>query len=489
MLNVCRTISVAQTSTRPFAIIPTTQPGPAAVDPSESILSEYTPEAPPNPTAPPYTLLRFNEDYHYLASPQNRTDVLDPLKYIPLNPDDSYSYLSFGGSVRERYEHYTNFGFGTFGQPSHDDYLLQRITLDADLHLNANVRFFFQGISGLQFGGEGSPPPVDQNGPDLQQAFADLKLDSSPDSPDYLIIRGGRFEMSYGSGRIVALRDGPNIPFKYDGLQLIGEENGEKIYAFITKPAQELRNAFDDEFPGQLFWGVYGTTRMLSQDLGLKADLYYFGYRNNQASYANGSGEEVRQTFGTRLFGAVHGFDYNIEPVIETGRFDNHDILAWTFASDVGYRFELAPAKPRLGLDFDVASGDTKHGAFGTFSAPYFNAGYFNDASVIRPSNIIDVHPTLELLPVASVLVVMGSDVLWRYTNNDGIYAPPGNVEIPPGGSSLYTATAADLSVQWEINRHLTWITSYSHFFTSDAVRRQGAKDIDYVGTWLSFTW
>jgi alginate export protein len=489
MLSAWSTFSFAQSSTWPDTAIPTTQPGPQAVNPSESILSEYTPEAPPNPTAPPYTLLRFNEDYHYLANPQNRTDLLDPLKYIPLNPDDSYSYLSLGGEVRERYEHYTNFGFGTFGQPDHDDYLLQRITLDADLHVNANVRFFLQGISGLQFGGEGSPPPVDQDGPDLQQAFADLKLDSSPDSPDYLIIRGGRFEMSYGSGRLVATRDGPNIPFKFDGLQLIGAENGGKIYAFITKPAQEQKNAFDDEFPGQLFWGVYGTTPMLAPGLGLKADLYYLGYRNNQAQYANGSGDEVRQTFGTRLFGAAGGFDYNIEPVVQTGRFDDHDILAWTFASAVGYRFERVPARPRLGLDFDVASGDTKRGAFGTFNAPYFNAGYFNDASTIRPSNIIDVHPTLELLPRDNVLLVLGSDVLWRYTNHDGIYAPPGNVEIPPGGSSRYAATTADLSVQWEIDRHLTWIASYSHFFTSDSVREQGGKDIDFFGTWLTFTW
>jgi hypothetical protein len=44
-------------------------------------------------------------------------------------------------------------GFGLPGLPKNDDYLLQRITLDADLHLNENIRFFVQGISGLQLGG------------------------------------------------------------------------------------------------------------------------------------------------------------------------------------------------------------------------------------------------------------------------------------------------------------------------------------------------
>ena len=47
---------------------------PPRVSPDESVLSEYTPEARPNPNPPPYTLLRFNEDYTYLANPRNRTD-------------------------------------------------------------------------------------------------------------------------------------------------------------------------------------------------------------------------------------------------------------------------------------------------------------------------------------------------------------------------------------------------------------------------------
>jgi hypothetical protein len=468
---------------------PSTQPYPTPVNPAESIISEYTTEAPPNPTAPPYTLLRFNEDYHYLANPANRTDPFDPLKYIPLNPDDSYSYLSLGGEIRERYEDFTNPGFGIAPSPGHDEYLLQRITLDADLHLNANVRFFVQGISGLQFGNEATAPPVNQDPVDLQQAFADVRLGDSPESADYLVIRGGRFEMSYGSGRLVATRAAPNIPFKFDGLQLIDKSGESKIYAFVTKPARENKYTFDDEYPGQLFWGIYGTTPVLSHALDLKEDIYYIGYQNNESAYAAGTGDEVRQTFGTRLFGEQNGFDYDVEPMIQTGTFRGQDILAWGFGSSLGYRFEGAVLKPRIGLNFGVASGNTKDGSFGTFDPLYFKAGYFNDANAIRPSNIIDIHPTLQLLPKNNILLTLGSDILWRYTNNDGIYGPPGNLEIPAGGSSQYVATTAEISVQWEINRHLTWITSYNHFFTSDAVRQIGGKDIDYLGTWVTFTW
>jgi hypothetical protein len=257
----------------------------------------------------------------------------------------------------------------------------------------------------------------------------------------------------------------------------------------VTKPGQEHRDTFDDEYPGQLFWGVYGTTPVLSHAFDLKADIYYMGYQNNDTSFAAGKGDEERQTFGTRLFGQKNGFDYDVEPMIQTGTFNGQDILAWGFGSSWGYRFEDTALKPRIGFNFGAASGNTKNGSFGTFDPLYFKAGYFNDANAIRPSNILDIHPTLQLLPTDRILLTLGSDVLWRYTTNDGLYGPPGNLEIPPGGSSRYVATTAEISVQWEINRHLTWITSYNHFFTSDAVRQLGGKDIDYFGTWVTFTW
>jgi hypothetical protein len=141
-------------------------------------------------------------------------------------------------------------------------------------------------------------------------------------------------------------------------LQLINAVGGGKIYAFVTKPAREQKDAFDDEFPLQLFWGVYGTTPVLVPQLGLKTDLYYLGFKNDQAIFAAGVGDEERHTLGTRLFGNASGFDYDIEPVIQFGHFGSQDLLAWTFASSIGYRFEDAPARPRLGVMFDVASGD-----------------------------------------------------------------------------------------------------------------------------------
>lgn len=172
---------------------------------------------------------------------------------------------------------------------------------------------------------------------DLQQAFGDFKIDvtGGADHPEYLIVRGGRFEMSLGDGRLVATRAAPNIPFKFDGLELIGAADDAHIYAFITKPGREKQYEIADEFPSQLFWGVYVTTPILWKAMDLRADVYSLGFQDNDSVYANVRGAEQRYTFGTRLFGKANGFDYDVEPIIQTGRIDDRQILAWTVGSSV----------------------------------------------------------------------------------------------------------------------------------------------------------
>jgi hypothetical protein len=62
--------------------------------------------------------------------------------------------------------------------------LLQWVTLDLDLHVNEHFRFFAQGISGIQYGGEREKSPVNEDPIDLQQAFVDFgstkKMRQSP---------------------------------------------------------------------------------------------------------------------------------------------------------------------------------------------------------------------------------------------------------------------------------------------------------------------
>src|SRR5262245_19419271 len=94
----------------------------------------------PSPApAPPYRLYRYDQDYRYLADPSRRISAIDGLKYIPLNDSDPDTYLSLSGESRTRYEYTRNPGFGLQGV-RHNDYVLQRFLLGADLHVTKHFR-------------------------------------------------------------------------------------------------------------------------------------------------------------------------------------------------------------------------------------------------------------------------------------------------------------------------------------------------------------
>src|SRR5690606_18031427 len=146
------------------------------------------PAAAPAAQPPQYTPLRWNEDWSYLRDTP-RTDFFDPIKFIPLNDEESI-YLSLGGSARYRWERFENAGFGA-GPQDDDGFHLLRLMAHADLHVGERFRVFVQGISANADGRDGGERPgIDENDLDIHQAFADIRLRSG--EGDWLTVRGGR---------------------------------------------------------------------------------------------------------------------------------------------------------------------------------------------------------------------------------------------------------------------------------------------------------
>jgi hypothetical protein len=462
----------------------------AAVDPATSMLSEYTNAAAPDPHPPPYTLLRFNERYDQLADPAQRRDWADPAKYIALDAADPARYLSFGGELRLRYERFDNADFGTGDGRPDPAYLLQRIAVHADLHLD-RLRLFAQALSALQFGDRDEASPINQNPLDLQQAFVDYRAGDTAPEGRWLIARAGRFGLNLGAGRLVATRAAPNVPYKFDGLQLIAADASARLYGFLLRPAQESRRALDGQNDGRNLWGLYASFPT-GWRLPATLDLYYLGTDDERRRYARGSAAEQRHSLGAQLSGSHAGWQYDWEPIVQFGRFGDQDILAWTLATDTGYRFASLPWQPRLGLKADYASGDRRGpgGRLGSFNPLYFKAGYFNDAALIRPTNIADLHPSLQLAPTTALTATLAVDLLWRATTRDGVYGPAGDLLLPAASSgSRQIGTSAEAALNWKAGRHWVWTLSYVHLFASDAVQAAGGRDVDFLGNWASFTW
>jgi hypothetical protein len=437
-------------------------------------------DAPSTPTA--YKPLRFEEDYSNLADPGNRRDVFDNLRYIPLSESSPDWFLSLGGELRERFEAVDHDNFGIQG--GSDSFLLQRITLSADLHLGSHVRVFISGVSGLVLEEDQPAPPVQDDPSDLLFAFVEIAPYVTPD--ERLALRVGRYGMSLGAGRLVATRAAPNIQLRFDGFEILYSRPGWAATGFFNHPAKDS-GGLDGSDRSVTFWGLY-VTHWFDGQRSRGFDLYYLGIHRENGAYFSDMSDERRHSLGARQFGQAESWDWNTEEVIQFGSFGKKDILAWTASLDGGHTF-ATQFSPRIGLKADITSGTDKGSATqNTFDALFFKSGYFNDAGLIRPQNIIDVHPNLTANITRTLSVNGGVDVFWRYSTGDAVYAVPGFVAIPPvESSSRYVGTAADLNVEWRLQRHVTLGASYVHFFASNSTRQAGGRDVNYVSTTLSF--
>src|SRR3984893_7060605 len=119
---------------------------------------------------PPYNLLRENDDWSFLADPSLRSDLWDPIKYIPLGCEACY--VSLGGEIREVFEQVGNDNWGK--QRYMHAFLLQRYMLQSDWHLGEKFRILVQLKSGLEDFRAGGARPIDEKSLDFEAAFLEV---------------------------------------------------------------------------------------------------------------------------------------------------------------------------------------------------------------------------------------------------------------------------------------------------------------------------
>ena len=439
------------------------------------------------PSPPAFKQLRYDESYSYLRDSSKQSDLLDPIKFVPLDANGD-SYLSFGGEIRERYEYFHNSSWGR-GPQDDNGYLLQRYLVHADAHFGEYFRFFAQFKSSLEDGRNGGARPTDRDEFDLGQAFLDVRLPLAEASS--LTLWVGRQELVYGSSRLVSDREGPNVHLNFDAVKLIMEIAGCRVDGFIAKPDRTKPGIFDDDpDPNQNFWGLYAV-KAVPWLPGGNVDLYYLGLDRKSATFDQGTAHELRHTIGTRIWGRKSGWDYNLEFVYQLGTFGTGGIQAWTTASDVGFTFEQVPLKPRIALKANITSGDDDlaNRNLQTFNPLFPRGSYFGEPALIGPANHIDVHPALDLALLKNVTLSFDWDFFWRENTHDGIYGPAVNV-LQSGRTSdaRYVGNQAQLMLEWRIDRHLAFTADYSHFFAGDFLKQATpGKDVDYFSAWMTF--
>jgi hypothetical protein len=435
-----------------------------------------------------YPLPTYEEDWRALQGVA-RTDLWDPLKFVPLSADGTTS-LSLGGEVRVTYERFGNPNFG-LTPPDPAGYLLQRYLLHADLHVGSRVRVWTEFNASLENGRIGGPRPViDEDRLDLHQAFADVTVGAT--RPYAAVLRVGRQEIAVGSGRMYALREGPNVPLSFDGVRVIAHAGPWQLDGWAARPVDTALGVFDDASHRSYdVWGVYGTRVIARWRQSVRLDVYYLGLARDAAQFEQGTANEARHTFGARVWHRGV-WAYDAEAMFQAGRFGSGDIRAWRSVIEGSHLLADAVWSPRLALVLDAASGDKNAAApnLQTFNAMFQSGMYSGRAQLLGPSNSIRFEPSVTFAPARQALVSAGLGFYWRESIDDALYGIPGQVVVPSNGvTDRYEGSRPTVQIDWQLTRHLSAHVNYIYVFNGQFEQRSdhATSRMSYVSPWLTY--
>jgi hypothetical protein len=440
------------------------------------------------PTRPAILSNRWEEDWSVLADPRVPKEPFDDLKYIPLSPDDPKTYLSFGADVRERFEGNDAAMFG-ISPNRNNDYLISRTDAYADLRVADQVQAF------VQFESDFAPwktmlTPADQDVLDLEQAFVTL---TEPVGDGTGRVRIGRQQMNFDFQRFVSDRDGPNVRQSFDAAWGEYESGPWKFITFYSQPVQIYdlgAQPFDSYSSGANTFSVVRAQRELLGWATLSA--YYAYYAADNAKYLSVSGNERRDSVDVRISAKRNGFDGDLEVMVQSGSIGDDTIRAWAVGSLSGYTFSDVGWTPRLGFQFDAASGNSNPNGtvLGTFNPLFPNGYYFSLAGYTGYTNLIHVKPSIAVHPTQQLTLTLAVAAQWRETTADAVYVQ-GSVPVPgtAGQPGRYTGTYGQLRLDWAITSQFSFAVEAVRFDIGDAIQRAGGHDSDYLGVQVAYGW
>jgi alginate export protein len=434
-------------------------------------------------------LLREDEDWSFLADPAKRQDFWDPLKYIRLRAGRDDWFLTIGGGAREVWEQIGNDNWGQ--APFWNAYLNERYMVSFVVHYGKHVRTFVELKSGLNSYRIGGPRPIDEKKLDFQAGFLEVGTSTAENS---VALRVGRQNLEYGSGRLIDVREGPNVRLSFDGFMVKSKINEWLVDGFAVRPDLDKPGFFDNSPNHQVgFWGVYAT-RPLHKTNSL--DLYYLGLDRKEATFERGTAQEVRHSLGGRISRPIAserpGWDFDDEALWQFGSFGSANIRAWTVATETGYRFTTVRLKPRLSAKADISSGDHPNtNTLGTFNPLFPKGNYFGVLATTGPGpiNFIDVHPHVEATLPHGITASFDWIIQWRESLDDGVYAVPGFlIRAADGSRARFVGHRPGTEVRWQANRHLWFQADYGIFYAGRFLKEtQPGRNLNYWALWASY--
>jgi len=429
-----------------------------------------------------------------------------------------FSAWDVGGQLRLRYElkddagSFPNRDFIRRGQDNDNDYLLFREKIHIGWQPQSWLRFYVEG-RGAQASSDDRDPSPESDVWDLHQAF--IEIGDKELFP--LTLKVGRQEMRYGDDRFIGIGDWTNTGRSFDAAKLRLQMSAATWIDLFTSRVVIARDKhFNESNDYDQFSGLYLSSRELVK--GLETEVFFLA-RNVGAPSPNaiaigigGPSERDVYTYGVRvksLAGAFGGWDFAFEGAGQFGDVVTsgvaRDLQAFALTGSAGYTFDKVVTKPRIGLGYDYASGDSNplDGKQETFE-PLFgtNHPFYGVMDLIGIRNINSPRVSLSLKPAKKLSVSIDYLLFWLADTSDFFYPESGPARNENGYGrnpqfDSFVGSEIDFVAKYAVTPWAEVHAGYGHFFRGDYIKSSvgsipangGATDADwfYVQTSLNF--
>jgi hypothetical protein len=442
-----------------------------------------------------------------------------------------------GGQLRARYEMKEYFAtpglagavdFRDNGGNPHNHYMLLREKVHVG-YTQPWWNVYVEARDSSSHGDERDPNP-EADVFDLHQAY--FGIGNRKENP--FSVKIGRQELSYGDERLVGAFDWNNLGRVFDAAKVRFENKDFWVDAFASRVVLVDDNSFNMGNEYETFWGLYGSTKTL---IPKQETQLYFLARNTETKspfahvkdvpQAGGVSERDIYTPGLRvksLPGAFGGWDYGAEIMGQFGRYtESAGTLALAkarksmsheaFAAYVGggYTFTNVWATPRVGAEYNYASGDDdptdkKHRTFDNLYPT--NHKFYGMMDFVSLQNIHNVRFMTSVKPLKQLTLSLDYHLFWLAETDDSFYTVAG---ARRGGATPQAAAARgtgyginsgydsfvgselDFVATYAITPYAIAQLGYGHFFVGDYVKSSlsaptiGSHDADYTYLQMTF--
>lgn len=349
------------------------------------------------------------------------------------------------------------------------------------------------------------------NAAELLQAYAELRHEDVLGGA--LRLRGGRITLDLGSRRVLARNRFRNTINGHTGAEIEWTQpNGRSLRALWALPVNRLPSnqsdlrdnsiRFDKETSNVQLWATRWREPL---PYDVSAELYLLGLHERDSIERPTRNREL-YTPGIRFRRApvVGQIDFELEAILQFGEsrptggfgFDLTHV-AHSHHLEAGYTFD-AWATPRLGIEYDYASGDRRatdgqNNRFDPlFGARVFDFGFTSQHGPWARSNINSPAIGLETKPLPDVRTLVRVRSVWLAAKRDA-WTTAGVID-PSGGTDRYVGTQLELRLRWKLwNGNVAIDTGLAHLFAGNFIdnapnsNRQGNTTYLYSQVTLSF--